>query len=117
LYRGDTYNLFTIRERARIQGCPDSFIFYPTNIKEDWKKHKLLRLQTGKYIPYQFTSYLTQQIKNFMEGEKGDYTGKRFLKNNDMITTAKYTYCQNTIYSNQPEACKWCWITCCGNRR
>jgi site-specific DNA-cytosine methylase len=115
MYRGDTLNPLTIRERARIQGCPDYFIFKPLDIKDNWSKHKLLRFQTGKYIPYQFTSFLTKQIKDFMDkGElyKEDYTCKRKIKSNDEINRAKYMYCQKTKYSNQKEACKYCWIRC-----
>lgn len=112
LYRGDTFNPLTIRERARIQGCPDTFIFKPDKIEGDYNRLKNLRLQTGKYIPYEFTSFLTQQIKDFMEGKKIKASGKRLIKNNEDITRAKFQYCNRVGYSNKEKACKFCWIGC-----
>jgi site-specific DNA-cytosine methylase len=112
LYRGDTHSVLTIRERARIQGCPDYFKFLPLDVKSDWKKHSLLRFQTGKYIPYQFTSYLTKQIKEFMDTGKVEQKASRKIKSNELINRAKYTFCEISGYSNQEEACKNCWINC-----
>src|SRR5262249_9088845 len=52
---------FTIRERARIQGFPDEFIFYGTKYNEDgtYNHEKNLELikQTGKAMPIQFCRY------------------------------------------------------------
>lgn len=116
LYREDNLSPLTVREKARIQGCPDSFIFKPMNFKYDWSSHKKLRLQTGKFIPVQFCTFLTGQIKKFIEGKLDleDYSRRRVSKHNDIITSSKYQYCRIAKYSNKEKTCRFCWINCGG---
>lgn len=108
-YRSDTLNPFTIRERARIQGAPDDFIFYPVEVKS-LKDYQSLIKQTGKFMPVEFCTFLTQYIKDFLEGkiDKNNYTTRRFIKSNELISENRFNYCKNFGYSNQKMVCEYC---------
>jgi site-specific DNA-cytosine methylase len=117
LYRPDTLLPLTIRERARIQGAPDDYIFQPYEYINDEKIYKYLITQTGKFMPVQFTSFLTKQIKDFLEGNRDltKYTKKRLIVSHELINFTKWRYCQLHNYSNK-ESCNYCNISCCNKR-
>lgn len=109
-FRSDTLYPFTIRERAKIQGCPDDFVFLPKGVTQTGKQYGSLIKQTGKFIPVEFCTFLTQQIKNFLEGTRGegDYTQKRLINPNNYVDQNKYGFCQTVGYSNQGKVCEFC---------
>lgn len=109
-FRNDTYMPFTIRERARIQGCPDDFVFIPNRENEIAPWHNNLIHQTGKFMPVEFTSFLTQQFKDFLEGTRDDskYTNERKIGQEQCIDENKYNYCLHYGYSNQEKVCEHC---------
>ena len=107
---------YTIRERARLQGFPDDFIFYGLrlNKKGEWNHEqnpKILR-QTGRAIPTQFTTYVAKQIALHRPSSTlwKDHMAKRLLKPEPYISAAKTTYCERSGYANQKGACKACWL-------
>lgn len=110
MFRSDTFMPFTIRERAKIGGCPDDFIFLPNQENEIKPWHNDLIHQTGKFMPVEFTTFLTQQIKDFLEGKRDEtkYTNKRLVKSKEEIDKNKYQYCNNIGYSNQQKVCEFC---------
>ena len=113
-YRSDTLMPLTIRERARIQGFNDDFIFYPTEVKTN-KDYQNLIKQTGRCIAVEFCTHLTQYIKDFFEGNINElnYTNQRFLIPNKFIDENKAKYCEEVGYSNQEKACQFCWLKNC----
>lgn len=61
-------------------------------------------------MPVEFCTFLTQQIKNFLEGTRGegDYTQKRLINPNNYVDQNKYGFCQTVGYSNQGKVCEFC---------
>lgn len=112
VFRADTLQPFTIRERARIQGCPDDFVFLPCSPEAQdrvGKERMMLIKQTGKFMPVEFCTYLTAQFKAFLEGRIPDEcTGHRTLNPNPLIDQNKFDYCSFYGYSDQESACRWC---------
>ena len=110
IFRSDTYMPLTIRERAKLGGCPDDFIFIPNQENEIKRWHNNLIHQTGKFMPVEFTSLLTQQIKDFLEGKRDEskYTKQRLINSDKNIDENKYAYCKNIGYSNQERVCEFC---------
>lgn len=105
---------YTIRERARIQGFPDDFVFYGTvlNSKGEWT-HELnphMVKQTGKAMPVQFAKYVSSQIMAHIQKQKFDASEKRFLDRNEWVDAAKQQYCSTAGYSDQAAACRQCWM-------
>ena len=105
---------YTIRERARIQGFPDDFVFYGTvmNDKGEWN-HDLnqhMVRQTGKAMPIQFCEYVSKQIAAHLKKEPFSSTGRRVLDSNEFVDEAKKWYCQEVGYADQPKACGECWL-------
>lgn len=102
----------TIRERARIQGFPDDFIFYGTKFNEagEWNHERNLHMvkQTGKAMPIQFARYVAELVMANLKGEMLVVSGKRNLKPNPYIEEAKAWFCKNVGYANQTEVCKAC---------
>lgn len=100
----------TCRERARIQGCPDTFQFYyPGN-------NLVMTQQTGKFMPVEFCIYIARQISAHIEGKDFLHSGQRIIKSNVLIDEAKQWYCKNAGYyprkSYQKEVCEACWLPC-----
>jgi len=112
----------SIRDRARIQGVPDEFRFYGTKIEPDgsWlctKNNKMIK-QIAKFMPIQFCEYIATQIRAHIYKEEFKASGTRLLNPNMYINEAKQWYCKTQGYSNQPGACKSCWMSKkCDNRK
>jgi site-specific DNA-cytosine methylase len=112
-YWSDTMEPLTIRERARIQGCPDDFIFLPISDSLSNKNRNLLIKQTGKFMPVQFCEFLSRQIYNHIKKIPMGISGRRFIKPNPLIDEAKKWYCDNVGYGkSQSTICAVCWLPC-----
>lgn len=106
----------TIRERARIQGFPDDFVFYHDEegpFRKVWEPYgsdgQRGIKQTGKAMPIQFCTYVADQVKHHIEAEPFASTGRRVLKPNPKVTQAKEDFCHLGGYSEQSKACSACW--------
>lgn len=106
---------FSIRERARIQGFPDDFVFYGTklNDKGEWDHDANLTMvkQTGKAMPVEFNTYVSKQIMAHIEGKRWKASNERLLVHNPYVSTAKQWWCREVGYANQEAACRSCWLT------
>lgn len=105
----------SIRERARIQGFPDDFVFYGTRFDDDGKwehnNHNMWMVkQTGKAMPIEFNQFVAKQIATHIKGKKVKASNLRFLKPDPFISTAKTWYCDQVGYENQAAACGACWM-------
>lgn len=104
---------YSIRERARIQGFPDDFIFYGTEFdkKGHWNHDKNIHMvrQTGKAMPIQFNRYFAEQVRHAIQKQPFEATGQRVLTPNQYISDAKSWYCDNVGYRNQKDVCANCW--------
>ena len=109
-FRSDTLMPFTIRERARIQGCPDDFVFLPTKVTTTNKNYSSLIKQTGKFMPVEFCSFITAQIKVFLQGTREDeyYTQKRTINPNNYVDQNKWEFCSTVGYTSQEKVCEFC---------
>jgi DNA (cytosine-5)-methyltransferase 1 len=105
---------YTIRERARIQGCPDDFVFYGTvlNDRGEWHhdSNSALVKQTGKFMPVEFGRYVSEQVAAHIEDREFKSSGQRMLPPNSFVDRAKSYYCENVGYANQERACGQCWL-------
>lgn len=104
---------FRIRERARLQGFPDDFIFYGTKLSGrsfDHEKNYHMVKQTGKAMPIQFNRYFAKQVKAHIEGKKFKASGERKIQPNPYIGMAKTWFCDNVGYADQRGACSQCWL-------
>lgn len=105
----------SIRERARIQGFPDDFVFYGTRFEDGGKwshnNHNMWMVkQTGKAMPIEFNAYVAKHIVAHIRGEQSPATHQRFLKPDPHISNAKEWFCDNVGYSDQESACSSCWL-------
>lgn len=117
IYHPILYRPLTIRERARIQGFPDDFIFYSERVNDrgEWNhdKNSHMTKMTGKAMPIQFNQYVASHIKHHIETGNTNpefATGNRILKPNSYVDEAKQWYCHNVGYSDQKRACEACWM-------
>lgn len=108
---------FTIRERARIQGFPDDFVFYHDE-EGPWRKtwepygsdgQRGIK-QTGKAMPLQFCTYVADQVKHHILKKPFKASGERVLKPNPKVTQAKIDFCTLSGFADQEAACNQCWI-------
>ena len=105
---------FSIRERARIQGCPDDFIFYGTKLENNggWlctKNNKMVK-QIAKFMPVQFCRFVARQIADHINEKLSPPGSIRILKSNQYIDEAKKWYCNNVGYSDKHSVCQKCWL-------
>lgn len=113
-YREDTLNPLTIRERARIQGCPDDFIFQPIGYFDEKnlrQAYMAVYKQSGKFMPVEFCEYVCRQIAAHVNRRTWEATGKRIANPNPHVDEAKQWYCGNVGYENQDQACGACWLS------
>jgi DNA (cytosine-5)-methyltransferase 1 len=106
---------YTIRERARIQGFPDDFVFYGTEVNRrgEWNHdmNSALVKQTGKAMPVQFAEYVAKQVMAHLEGRPPGGSGQRVIHSNEDVDRAKRWYCGvGPGYSDQERACSTCWM-------
>jgi len=105
---------YTIRERARIQGFPDDFVFYGTNLNDrgEWNHDTSMHMvkQTGKAMPVQFATYVARQVHAKIKGEEFTSSGRRVIPANEHVDQAKRWYCQEVGYADQRAACGECWL-------
>lgn len=106
---------FTIRERARIQGFPDDFIFYGLRKNPDgtWCHERNIDLikQTGKAMPIQFCRYASKLVRaTILKEPLPEATNTRVIPANELVSGAKQWYCQEVGYSDQERACAACWL-------
>jgi DNA (cytosine-5)-methyltransferase 1 len=106
----------TIRERARIQGFPDDFVFYHDEagpMREVWEPYspdgQRGIKQTGKAMPIQFCTYVAAQVKAHIEKVPFESSHRRVLKPNPKVTQAKEDFCRLSGFANQRGACENCW--------
>lgn len=108
------FSPLTLRERARIQGFPDDFVFYGAKLNaagqynNDRNVH--MAKQTGKAMPVQFCKYVSSQVLAHISGEKFSASNSRVLQPNEFVDEAKRWYCSNVGYANQKRACTSCWL-------
>ena len=82
----------SIRERARIMGFPDDFVFYGTKYEDDgtWlhNRNQTMIKQTGRCIPCEFPGFLIQQFDAFINMKDYRCSGKRLAPPNKYVTEA-----------------------------
>lgn len=107
----------SIRERARIQGFPDDFVFNTDEAgpyRKIWEPYnsdgQRAIKQTGKAMPLQFCTYVADQVKHHIEGRPFPSTRKRVIKVNDKVSAAKLDFCDLSGYADQDRACEACWL-------
>ena len=104
---------FSLRERARIQGFPDDFIFYSEKVddKGEWchEDNIVLVRQTGKAMPVQFCRYVSEQIRAHVEGRSFESSRSRIIKPHPHVDEAKRWYCENVGYADKEHVCSACW--------
>jgi len=107
----------SLRERARIQGFPDDFVFYNDDagpLAPTWEPYGPAGQrgvkQTGKAMPIEFCAFVAKQVKAHIQGKNFPVTGERVLKPNPLVSEAKQAYCSSVGYSDQTTACANCWM-------
>lgn len=104
---------YSVRERARIQGFPDDFVFYGTLLEKDgtWNHNRNIRLvkQTGKAMPVQFCTYFSALVRRHLTGGTPPELGVRTLKPDPFITAAKRWLIVNRGYASD-RAAECCWL-------
>ncbi len=105
---------YTIRERARLQGFPDEFVFYGANLNSrgEWnhEENQHLIKQTGKAMPVQFCEYVSRQIAAHIQDQEFTASGSRVNDPNPYVDEAKLWYCRSVGYRDQKKACSACWM-------
>ncbi len=111
LFHPYTFLPLTLRERARIQGFPDSFSLSMPHIDKSIKKFFMGNKVTGKSMPVEFSRFTANQFVDFLDGREMETSGDRLYVNiPDIITKNKIQYCQDVGYTNQEKACEHCWV-------
>jgi site-specific DNA-cytosine methylase len=107
-YREDTGMPLTQRERARIQGCPDDFIFYPLDFIHDPRSYACVYKQIGKFMPVEFCTFVARQIMAHLLGKGFRTTGKRIVRRSPFVDEAKIGLC--SMRRRRKEWCEACWM-------
>ena len=107
----------TLRERARIQGFPDNFIFYNSKegpYEKTWDPFQGEGgrgvKQTGKAMPIQFCEYVANQVADHIQSGAKYVRGTRILNPNPKVSEAKQDFCKLGGYADQERACDNCWL-------
>lgn len=107
----------TIRERARIQGFPDDFVFHydlEGPYRKVWEPYcsdgQRGIKQTGKAMPLQFCTYVAAQVKAHVLGSPFKASGRRLLKPNALVDQAKRDFCRLSGYADWKRAHEHCWL-------
>ncbi len=107
----------TVRERARIQGFPDDFIFYNSKggpYETTWDPFQGEGgrgvKQTGKAMPIQFCEFVAKQVASHIRGKPFEASGKRVLRPNPKVSEAKLEFCRLGGFAAQNKACDNCWL-------
>ena len=102
------------RKRLFVIGAKSDlgFYFIPEGQKpgdRGWAKQVM---QTGKFMPVEFTTYLSAYVKWFLEGNRPEdfpqATFERHIKPNQHIDNAKQGWCEMYGYACQAQACRFC---------
>jgi len=118
-YREDTMLPLTVRERARIQGCPDDFIFLPLDNQRKRQMYNDVYKQVGKFMPIEFCTFVSRQVAAYLKGRKFEANEMRMVRPDPYVTEAKLLYCSEFGYAkaNREAACIQCWATGCSLRK
>ena len=109
----------TTRERARIQGVPDDFVFVGSKIEPDGTfipdKNIPMAKQTGKMMPIQFGRYVTAQFAAAVQQKEFVCSHRRVVHSNPMVDRAKLKICNELggymgKNDQQYRACAACWL-------
>lgn len=104
----------TLRERARIQGFPDDFVFYGARLNDRGEfnpdRNVTMTKQTGKAMPVQFCAYVSRQIAAKIRGEEFKSSRQRIIRADPLVDEAKQWYCGEVGYADQRAACGSCWL-------
>lgn len=107
----------TVRERAKIQGFDDDFVFHHSEEgpwAEYWSPGSKGGMwgikQTGKAMPVQFCSYFSGQVADHALRRSTPSIGTRLGGSRPEIDEAKRDFCTLTNYSDQVKACANCWL-------
>lgn len=107
----------SLRERARLMGFPDDFVFYDEKVRPDgtWDSDKNgdVITQTGRCIPIEFCRFLSRQIRAHIDKKPFACSGERLIKRNTIVDHAKMKFCRERGYADQRAACSNCWIEEC----
>lgn len=107
----------SIRERARIQGFGDDFVFFHDTEGPDRKVWEPYNSdgqrgikQTGKAMPLHFCNFVAAQVQAHCQGKKFKATGQRVIKDNDQVSKAKRDFAEQSGYANPEAVAKACWL-------
>lgn len=104
IYDASTFQPLTIRERARIQGFPDDFIFYPLDYHKIPQMYNCLIKQTGKCMPIEFCTYIVNQMGEYIDNgvQKDPKKARTVLKPNPIIEEQK-ELCADFLFHSETQ--------------
>lgn len=99
--RGDP---LTCRERARLMGFPDDFLFVWKNQKDEFKQ-KPMGCQTGQAVPVGFPHHFSRLVKAHSSNEPIECTKRRY-KGDLLVEKSKKEYCKKHGFTSKD--CEFC---------